>query len=112
MSKMELELLIAHASKHGSTEQVANEIAAALEEVGVAADVRPARAVRDAGEYAAVVLGAPIYMGRWHPDARAFLRRNREPLGRVPFAVFALGPVTERPEDWASSRAQLERALE
>lgn len=104
-------ILIAYASKHGSTRQVADAIAQALEESGMRTDVRPARAVRDAGEYTAVVLGGPIYMGRWHGDARGFLRRNRKALVRVPFAAFATGPVTDKADDWRGARRQLDKAL-
>lgn len=104
-------ILIAYASRHGSTRQVAEAIAAGLEESGADVEVETARLVADPGGYAAVVLGGPIYVGRWHRDARAFLRRHRGVLGRVPFAVFATGPVTDKPEDWQDGRGQLDRAI-
>jgi menaquinone-dependent protoporphyrinogen oxidase len=104
-------VLIAYASKHGSTREVADAIAAALEPSGHVADVRPAAAVDDPGAYDAVVLGAPLYMGRWHKDARAFVRRHRKALQRVPVAVFALGPLEEDPAQWREAEEQLEKAL-
>ena len=106
-----MKILIAYASKHGSTQQVADAVAAALEETGLEAEVRPARTVDDPGAYDAVVLGAPIYMTRWHKEARGFVRRHRKALERVPVAIFALGPVTERPEDWEGAQKQLDKAL-
>ncbi len=104
-------ILIAYSSRHGSTRQVADAVAAALEEHGEGAEVRAAASVQDPSEYAAVIVGAPIYVGRWHRDGRSFLRRHREALGRVPLAVFATGPVSDKPEDWIVARAQLARAL-
>src|SRR6266700_5866579 len=68
-----MKILIAYASKHGSTREVADVIAAELEPSGLEVEVRPARAVEDPGAYDAVVLGAPLYMGRWHKEARTFL---------------------------------------
>jgi menaquinone-dependent protoporphyrinogen oxidase len=55
-----MKILIAYASKHGSTRQVADAIAAELEPTGHEVVVRPAAAERDPGAYDAVVLGAPL----------------------------------------------------
>ena len=40
-------------------------------------------------------------MGRWHHDARNFLKSHRRELERLPFAVFALGPGKNTPEEFA-----------
>ncbi len=106
-----MKILIAYASKHGSTRQVADAIAAALEPSGLEVEVRPARSVEDPGAYDAVVLGAPLYMARWHKDARAFVRTHRKALERVPVAIFALGPVDDDPEHWRGAEQQLGKAL-
>jgi menaquinone-dependent protoporphyrinogen oxidase len=58
-----------------------------------------------------VILGAPIYSGRWHRDAHRFLRRHRTELTRVPVAVFGMGPRRDDEEAWQGSRSQLDRAL-
>ncbi len=106
-----MKILIAYASKHGSTREVADVIAAELEPSGLEVEVRPARAVEDPGAYDAVVLGAPLYMGRWHKDARAFLRSHRKTLERLPVAIFALGPVDADPQHWQGAEEQLDKAL-
>jgi menaquinone-dependent protoporphyrinogen oxidase len=106
-----MKILIAYASKHGSTREVADAIAATLEPSGIEIEVRPAQAVNDPGVYDAVVLGAPLYMGHWHKDARAFARRHRKALERLPVAIFALGPVDEDPEHWQGAEQQLDKAL-
>jgi menaquinone-dependent protoporphyrinogen oxidase len=58
-----------------------------------------------------VVLGAPLYSGRWHTDAHRFLKRHRAELAHVPVAVFGMGPRTDDEQAWLRSRAQLDRAL-
>ncbi len=105
------EVLVAYASKYGSTREVAEAVGTALREGGTAADVRPARDVDDLDGYSAVVLGAPLYFFRWHSDARHFLRRHKKALLDLPVAVFALGPTNDVPEDFAETRKQLDRAL-
>jgi menaquinone-dependent protoporphyrinogen oxidase len=105
------EILIAYATKHGSTHEVAETIAGRLAEAGVETHTLPADRVRSLDEYAAVVLGAPLYMGRWHGDARAFLKRFGKRLETTPLAVFALGPVEDEEEQWAVARKQLYAAL-
>jgi len=105
------EVLIAYATKHGSTHEVAEFVAAHLADAGVEAHTLPAHCVRSLDEYEAVVLGAPLYMGRWHRDARAFLRRFRSELATRPLGVFALGPLEEMPEQWEGARERLFDAL-
>jgi menaquinone-dependent protoporphyrinogen oxidase len=104
-------LLVAYASNHGSTREVGEAICRPLEQAGLRAHLRPAMDVRELDGYAGVVLGAPIYMGRWHRHAHAFLRRNHRSLAGRPLAVFALGPLHDDAKEWSEARAQLDAAL-
>jgi menaquinone-dependent protoporphyrinogen oxidase len=104
-------ILVAYATKHGSTQEVAEMIAATLAEEGVDVDVRPAASVKTIDDYEGVVLGGALYTGRWHRDARHFLVRHRKALAHHPIAVFAMGPQTLEETDVAASREQLEKAL-
>jgi menaquinone-dependent protoporphyrinogen oxidase len=104
-------ILVAHATKYGSTREVAEAVAETLAERGLPVQVRPAAEVDEVGSHAGVVLGGGLYAGRWHRDARRLLRRHREALARLPIAVFAMGPLTSEEKDIAGSRQQLERAL-
>ena len=105
-------VLMAYATKNGSTQQVAEVIAATLREHGSRVALLPARAVREpVTGYELVVLGAPLYSGRWHRDAHRFLRRHRRELSGVPVAVFGMGPRSDTEDAWRRSRAQLDRAL-
>ncbi len=94
-----MKVLVAHASKRGSTAEIAERVAAVLRESGLEADCASASAVRDIEPYGAVVLGSAVYVKRWRGDARRFLRRHRRSLRRLPFWVFSSGPVGDPAED-------------
>jgi menaquinone-dependent protoporphyrinogen oxidase len=104
-------VLVGHATKHGSTIEVAEAIAAALRDSGHEVDVAAAADVRALDGYSAVVLGGALYMGRLHQDAAGFLERHRRALEEIPLAVFAMGPKTTAEADVAASRKQLDHAL-
>jgi menaquinone-dependent protoporphyrinogen oxidase len=104
-------VLVAYATRYGSTREVAEAVAATLGEHGLEVDLLRAAEVADLGLYDGVVLGGGLYMGRWHADARRFLRRHRVALAARPIAVFALGPMTLADDEVAQSRSQLEHAL-
>jgi menaquinone-dependent protoporphyrinogen oxidase len=104
-------MLIAYASRHESTHEVAEAVAAALREAGEEVEVRLACDVDDLDASEPVILGAPLYMGRWHKDARHFLTRHRAELATTPIAVFALGPLHDTEKEREGARKQLEHAL-
>ncbi len=104
-------ILVAYATRSGSTQETAEAIAAALREAGPTVDVVPAREVRTLEGRGAVVIGAPLYMFHWHREAFGFLSRHREALATLPTAVFALGPFHDDPKEWQEIRGQLSREL-
>jgi menaquinone-dependent protoporphyrinogen oxidase len=105
-------VLMAYATKNGSTQQVADAITVAMRERSAQVTPRQAKTVRESvAGFDLVVLGAPLYSGRWHRDAHRFLRRHRGELASVPVAVFGIGPRTDTEDAWQRSRAQLDRAL-
>jgi len=104
-------VLIAFATEHGSTQEVAAELAGRLSACGIVAYTCAARDVKSLDGYDGVVLGSALYTGRLHRDGRSFLHRFRRELGARPFAIFALGPRTADDEGIASSRRQLDAAL-
>ncbi len=107
-----LNVLMAYATKHGSSRQVAEAITEVMQERGAQVTLHPARAVREsAARFDMVVLGAPLYSGRWHRDAHRFLRRHRGELSGLPVAVFGMGPRSDTEEAWQRSRSQLDKAL-
>ena len=108
---MKENVLVAYASKYGSTQEVAEAIAETLRESGFEVDLQPMRKVRTLEGYGAVVLGAPLYFGLWHKDALNFLSRNEDALAQRPVAIFALGPNSNDEKEMQGSRAQLDKEL-
>ena len=110
---MSTSVLVGYATRHGSTQEVAEAVAETLRDSGLAVDVQPVGEVRSLDGYSAVVLGAPLYMYRWHKDARRFLSRQRKALAERAVAVFALGPVHDPhdEEEWQDSWSQLNKEL-
>jgi menaquinone-dependent protoporphyrinogen oxidase len=110
---MSTSVLVGYATRHGSTQEVAEAVAETLRDSGLAVDVQPVGEVRSLDGYSAVVLGAPLYMYRWHKDARRFLSRQRKALAERAVAVFALGPVHDPhdEEEWQDSWSQLNEEL-
>lgn len=104
-------VLVAYATRSGSTQEVAAAIVEALRATGLEVELRPAREVRTLEGYRAVVLGAPFYMFHWHRDALRFLSRHRPALEARPVAVFALGPTSLDDVEKPEVRDQLDQAL-
>jgi menaquinone-dependent protoporphyrinogen oxidase len=104
-------ILVTFSTIHGSTQQVAEQIAATLRERGIAVDLQPAKQVRSLDAYRAVVLGAPLYMFHWHKDALNFLGKFRNALAQKPIAIFALGPVNNVEKEFQDARAMLDKEL-
>jgi len=105
-------ILLAYATRYGSTQEVAETIAASLRQAGLEVDIQPMQEVQRLDNYDAVVLGAAIYNTRWHPDAHQFLSQHQEALRQRPVAIFALGPLSTGDAAIRRSRRQLDKELE
>ena len=88
-----MHILIAYATRHGSTAGIAERIAERLRVAGLTADARPAAEVHDAARYDAFVVGAAAYMFHWLGDATTFVERNRGLLAAKPTWLFSSGPI-------------------
>ena len=91
-------LLVAYASRHGATAEIAEAIAGRLREQGLQADCRPAADVRSLEGYDAVIIGSAVYMKRWLRDARRVLHRHGDELRERPFWIFSSGPFGAEPD--------------
>ena len=101
-------VLVTYASKHGSTAEIAEAIAAELRTHGLTVDSADATEASPAG-FDAVVLGSAVYVGRWRREARRFLKTNLDALRAVPFWIFSSGPAGEKAaEDLAENGKWLE----
>lgn len=90
---MKQRVLVAHGSTNGSTVKIAETVAEVLRTAGFTAEARPARSVTDLERYEAVVVGGALYAGRWHKDARRFVRRHHGALVHQPVWFFSSGPL-------------------
>lgn len=108
---MNAKILVTYASKYGSTQEVAETIAARLREKGLNVDLEAMARVRSLEDYGAVVLGSPLYIGNLLKDAQQFFSRYQAALIEHPAAFFVLGPTEPKEEDWKDVRQQLDLLL-
>jgi len=83
-------ILVTCASRYGSTEEIAERIAATFAAEGTETDVRAAYEVERLEGYRAVVLGSPIYHGKLLGGAIGFARRLKDELAGMPTALFVV----------------------
>ncbi|MBC8161163.1 MAG: flavodoxin domain-containing protein [Roseiflexaceae bacterium] len=94
-----MHMLLAVASKHGSTHEIADVLAAELRLAGHRAEVYDAAAAPSPRAYDAVILGSAIYAGSWLFTAKHFVERYRAELVGLPLWVFSSGPLgAENPQ--------------
>lgn len=87
-SMLSKKILVAYASRAGSTSGVAQAIGKTLAEGGFQVDVRRMNEVKDIAPYTAVVAGSAVRGGKWLPEAMEFLHAHQTALARKPFAAF------------------------
>jgi menaquinone-dependent protoporphyrinogen oxidase len=94
-----MKVLVAYASRHGTTRGVAERIASTLGGAGLDAVVLPVRKAGGLEAYDAFVIGSATYMFRWLGEASGFVRRNRATLASRPTWLFSCGPLGAEPLD-------------
>ncbi len=94
-----MRVLIAVASKHGSTREIASVIANELRAENLTVELREAIEVGDVIGYDAVLLGSAIYAGKWLSEAQRFAAQHQVELSTVPVWLFSSGPLgTDDPQ--------------
>ncbi len=83
-------LLVAYASEFGSTYEIAERIAALLQQSGALVDLTMIMDVARIDAYDSVVMGSAIFNGAWLPEAEAFVREFAPHLSHIPVAFFAV----------------------
>lgn len=92
-------VLVAYASKHGSTQGIAERITEKLRQMGKQAEARQVDTVKDLGSYEAFVIGSAIYYGSWMKEATEFVHRNQAALAGRPVWLFSVGPLGSEVKD-------------
>lgn len=90
-----MKVLIAVASKHGSTREIALAITRELQGADIAVDILDLAAgeITNIGGYDAIILGSAIYAGNWLPEAKLFAQKYHDELSRLPVWIFSSGPL-------------------
>lgn len=88
---MTARILVAYASRKGSTTGIAQAIGKELTIEGYTVDVSEMKLITSLAGYNAVVIGAPVYTGKVTGDVAAFVSTNKDELSRVPVAGFVTG---------------------
>jgi menaquinone-dependent protoporphyrinogen oxidase len=113
-----MRILVAYATRHEGTAQIAHVLGSTLREQEIgngkpAVDVLAVDDVEDLETYDAVLLGSAVYVDRWLRAARQFAKTNAKTLMRRAVWLFASGPVGEPPSALTESpeTAQLAEAV-
>ncbi len=83
-------MLVAFASRTGSTAGVAEAVGEILTQNGASVDVLPMQEVKAIAPYGAIVAGSAIQNRQWLPEAMQFVQRHRAELEERPFATFTV----------------------
>jgi len=85
-------VLVAYASKHLATAEIAQAIGRVLTENGLEVDVKDVNITNNVTMYDAVVLGSAVYTGNWMRPMVDFLKRNIDDLTKRDVWLFSSGP--------------------
>ncbi|WFN35855.1 flavodoxin domain-containing protein [Methanomicrobium antiquum] len=96
---MTKKVLVAYATRYGSTKDIADKIAQILTEDGYDADSKNILDITQTDEYGAVIAGSAIQMGKWLPEAKDFMQTFKSHLNRVPLFVFSCGITLNKPDE-------------
>jgi menaquinone-dependent protoporphyrinogen oxidase len=92
-----MKIVIAAASKHGGTREIARVIGEELHALGLVADLREVEEIDDLDGYDAAIVGSAVYAGNWLPGARRLIARHRARLATMPVWLFSSGPIGATP---------------
>jgi len=96
-------LLVVVATRHGSTEEIAEAVARGAADspagrgAGLSVVTVPARQRLSPASFDAVVLGSAVYAGRWLDPARQYAALYADQLRTRPVWLFSSGPIGDPP---------------
>ncbi len=87
-----MKILIAYATKHQSTAEIATKIAEEIRTIGIDIDLMPVGTVINPAKYDVFIIGSAVYMGQWMNSAADFLITYEKLLTERPTWLFSSGP--------------------
>jgi menaquinone-dependent protoporphyrinogen oxidase len=102
---MNKKILVAFATRYGSTKEIAEFIAAILREEGIDADSKNMLDIKDIDSYDFVIAGSSIQMGKWLPEAREFMQIHKNYLKKMPLFVFSCGITLNKQDENVTRKA-------
>lgn len=91
-------VLVAGASKYGSTTEVAEAIGEELRAQALDVEVRAPDDVPSLEGFDAFVIGSGVYAGQWLEPAKRLIERHGHELAARPVWLFSVGPLGDPPE--------------
>jgi menaquinone-dependent protoporphyrinogen oxidase len=92
---MDKNILVTYASTYGATKEIAEKIGGVLLQAGLQVEILPVKDVKDVTSYKAVILGAALYVGKWHKKAEEFIKNFEKDLAARQVWLFSSGPTGE-----------------
>ncbi len=83
-------ILVAYASRCGSTAEIAEALGRDLQSRGYKPEVLPVAKVSQLGGYRAILLGSAVRAGNWLAEATDFVRRHEREIQDLPNAFFTV----------------------
>ncbi len=97
-------ILIAFASRFGSTSEISQEIGDILKQEQFKVDLIDLKGnsgkIPNLSDYEGVIVGSGIRMGRWTKEGLKFLQKNRSELNKKHFGVFVCSGKAANPETY------------
>ncbi len=100
--------LVAVASQHGATREIADMIGATIAGRGIETDICEIEDAPALAGYDAFVVGSAVYMGGWVKSARAFVEAHADELATRPTWLFSSGPVGDPPKPDSETAVKVE----
>jgi len=86
-----MNILVTYATRYGSTTDIAAAIADALISEGHRVDLILVDTNPDPSCYDAIILGAPLYLGKWLRSMAEYIAGHKGVFATTPHAVFTVG---------------------
>jgi menaquinone-dependent protoporphyrinogen oxidase len=107
-----MKALVAVATQHGATREIADMVGATLAGRGIETDIREVEEVSDLSGYDAVVVGSAVYVGNWMKPAREFVEQHDAELAARPTWLFSSGPIGDPPKPDAETAVKVDDLVE